>query len=88
MEHYVSCKACKEKISVEFPRGTTHIQGNVGVGSGIRIEGGSISFGPGGSLSFGPGGRIEFGAPAGIRVTCPKCGQTIEYSSSDVVSQQ
>jgi len=82
---HVVCKKCGQKILVAGrPTGSTSLK-DVRPEGNVRIDGGSISFGPGGSISFGPGGSIGFGSPQASPFTCPKCGSTFEYEATEIL---
>ena len=82
---HVICKSCKAKILVSGkPGGGTNVSG-VQVKGDVRIDGGSIAFGPGGSISFGPGGGISFGPPPASQFVCTACGHVDSYSPDEFV---
>ncbi len=82
---HVKCKECGERIPVAGrPTGGTRLSG-VRTSGSVRVDGGSISFGPGGGISFGPGGVIAFGPPPKSEFTCPSCHKTRQYRAEDIL---
>lgn len=82
---HVKCKNCQKPILVSGkPGGGTNLSG-IQVKGDVKIDGGSISFGPGGSIGFGPGGSISFGPPPTSRFVCTNCGHEAEYKPEDFV---
>lgn len=82
---HVICKECSHKILVAGrPMGSTSLK-NVRPEGNVRIDGGSISFGPGGSISFGQGGSIGFGPPQTSPFTCPNCGSEFDYEATEIL---
>ena len=85
---HVKCKECGEKIPVAGrPTGGTKLSGVRTFGN-VRVEGGSISFGPGSGISFGPGGGISFGPPPKSEFTCPSCGKAREYDPEEILNEE
>jgi hypothetical protein len=82
---HVICKNCKCKIVVSGkPGGSTNLSGVQATGN-VKIDGGSISFGPGGGISFGPGGSISFGPPPKSQFVCTDCGHIDTYDPEDFI---
>lgn len=85
---FVICKKCNDKIPVATrPSGSTNTQGTRIQGN-VRIEGGSISFGPGGSISFGPGGSLSLGGPVSSPFTCPNCRSRFDYLPEEILDDE
>lgn len=81
---HVICKKCGHKIEVVGrPSGSTNIEG-VRLEGNVRVDGGSVTFGPGGSIVFGPSGSMSFGPPSTSEFLCPKCGNIAEYSADEI----